>query len=139
MNLSNLKNNNIKKKFRKGRGISQGKGKTCGRGQKGQNSRSGGGVRLGFEGGQNPLYRRIPKFGFLPPKRNLYNTISIKQINDKFLDGEEASFETLCKKKLIKSKKIKKVKIIGNEKLERKVKINVDKYTKGLATQLKNK
>ncbi|WWP02408.1 MAG: 50S ribosomal protein L15 [Candidatus Dasytiphilus stammeri] len=71
-----------KKSKRLGRGIGSGKGKTCGHGHKGQKSRSGGGVRRGFEGGQTPLYRRLPKFGFRSNKNKLKATISLSDLKN---------------------------------------------------------
>ena len=76
-----------KEKNRVGRGIGSGNGKTSGRGQKGQKARSGGGVRPGFEGGQNPLFRRIPKRGFNNINRKEYALVNLSDLN-KFEDGQ---------------------------------------------------
>ena len=80
--------------FRKGRGIGSGNGKTAGRGHKGQNARSGGGVRPGFEGGQNPLYRRLPKRGFNNVFRKEFAIINIEDLNV-FAAGSEVTPELL--------------------------------------------
>ena len=78
-----------KKRVRRGRGLGSGLGKTSGRGQKGQNSRSGGGVRTGFEGGQMPLYRRLPKRGFKNPARCPFFGVNVGTLQDKFPAGSE--------------------------------------------------
>ena len=82
------------KRYRVGRGHGSGNGKTAGRGQKGQNSRSGGGVRLGFEGGQTPLARRLPKRGFTNFNRKEYAIVNVASLN-KFEDGTEVTPELL--------------------------------------------
>ena len=84
----------VKRRKRVGRGIGSGKGKTSGRGHKGQNARSGGGVRPGFEGGQNPLYRRLPKRGFNNPFRKEYAIVNIEDLNS-FAAGTEVTPEVL--------------------------------------------
>lgn len=120
---------------RVGRGPGSGNGKTSGRGHKGQNSRSGGGVRLGFEGGQTPLIRRLPKRGFKNDRfAKVYNEINVFQLN-LFNDGDEINFETLKEKKLIKYKRLP-VKILGNGELEKKLTINVAKITKSAADKV---
>ena len=91
----------VKSKKRLGRGTATGQGKTSGRGQKGQNSRSGGGVRVGFEGGQMPLARRIPKRGFTNIFKKQYNEINVDVLN-KFENGTEITAELLKSTKTIK-------------------------------------
>ena len=114
---------------RKGRGTSSGMGKTSSRGQKGQNSRSGGGVRIGFEGGQNPLFRRIPKRGF-----NNYNfqvkyaVINVSDLN-KFEDGAEVTPEILKDMGLVK-KQLDGIKVLGNGKLEKKLTVKASVFSK---------
>jgi large subunit ribosomal protein L15 len=88
-------------KKRPGRGIGSGLGKTCGRGHKGQKSRSGGYIRRGFEGGQMPLYRRIPKFGFSSRKSNQTTEIRLSDL-EKFKNSPPINLEALKKAKLIK-------------------------------------
>ena len=127
MSLNTLSNESTtKKKKRVGRGIGSGNGKTAGRGHKGQKSRSGGSVRLGFEGGQMPLQMRLPKFGFSSRVNN-----SFKEVNIKNLDGMNiVSIETLKKSKII-GKSIKKVKIFGDTIIESKITVEGIKVTKG--------
>ena len=97
-------------KKRVGRGIGSGTGKTCGRGHKGQKSRSGGKVQIGFEGGQMPLQRRLPKVGFTSKVNILTQDIRYDRLS--VIKEKEVSLELLKKYKLIKSK-IKTVRIIG--------------------------
>ena len=111
---------------RVGRGMGSGTGKTAGRGHKGQKSRTGGGVRPGFEGGQMPLQMRLPKFGFSSRKNN-----HLKEVNVKNIDGLDlVTIETLKEKKII-SKAVKKVKIFGTFDLTSKVSVEGIKVTKG--------
>ena len=127
MNLNTLTNvGTSKNRKRVGRGIGSGTGKTAGRGHKGQKSRSGGNVRLGFEGGQMPLQMRLPKFGFSSRVNN-----SFKEVNVKNIDGMDVvSLETLKAKKII-GKSIKKVKIFGNTDIESKVIVEGINVSKG--------
>ena len=113
---------------RKGRGTGTGQGKTAGRGQDGQNSRSGGGVRLGFEGGQMPLYRRIPKRGFTNIWRTDYATVNVDDLNA-FDEGAEVTIETLKEKKLIR-RNSKLVKILGDGNLDKKITVKANKFSK---------
>ncbi len=119
-----------------GRGFGSGIGKTSGKGTKGQKSRKSGKVRLGFEGGQTPLYRKIPKVGFnnYNFKEN-YEVITLNQIIK--LGSEEITKEILVKKNLISSKDAK-IKLIGNAKLSKALVINVDKASKGAAKLVKD-
>jgi len=105
-----------KKRKRVGRGIGSGKGKNSGRGTNGQNSRSGGGVRPGFEGGQMPLYRRLPKFGFTSPRRREYSIINVASLN-RFDDGEEVTVERMIEAGLVKNLR-DGVKVLGDGQLE---------------------
>ena len=108
-----------KKKVIVGRGASS-KGRACGRGHDGQNSRSGGGVRLGFEGGQMPLYRRIARRGFSNyPFKVERQAISLDAINRAYSDGETVSAETLRAKGLVKGQK--EGKILSNGEIDKKV------------------
>lgn len=127
LSLNTLANSGTKKnRKRVGRGIGSGLGKTAGRGHKGQKSRSGGGVRLGFEGGQMPLQQRIPKFGFSSRVNN-----SFKEVNLKNIDGLEiVSLESLKEKKIIPNR-ITKVKIFGTHELQSKITVKGIKVTKG--------
>ena len=98
---------------RKGRGHGTGNGKTAGRGHKGQKARSGGGVRVGFEGGQMPLARRIPKRGFHNIFARPLDAVNVSVLNDRFEDGAEVGVEELLKAGVLSSCKYG-VKILGN-------------------------
>ena len=114
---------------RKGRGTSSGMGKTSSRGQKGQNSRSGGGVRIGFEGGQNPLFRRIPKRGFNNYNfRVRYAVINVSDLN-KFSDGAEVTPELLKEMGLVK-KLLDGIKVLGNGNLDKKLTVKASVFSK---------
>ncbi len=105
-----------------GRGASS-KGRACGRGHDGQNSRSGGGVRLGFEGGQMPLYRRIARRGFSNyPFKVTYTAISLSVLDAAYADGETVSLETLKEKGLVKGKDVQ-VKVLNNGEVTKKLAI----------------
>jgi len=119
---------------RKGRGTATGQGKTAGRGQDGQNSRSGGGVRLGFEGGQMPLYRRIPKRGFTNIWRDEPAIVNIGDLNV-FDEGAEVTAELLIEKGLIK-KPESGLKVLGNGKLEKKLTVKANKFSKSAAAAI---
>ncbi|MBU2595888.1 50S ribosomal protein L15 [Patescibacteria group bacterium] len=111
----------VKAKKRVGRGISAGQGKTCGRGTKGQKSRSGTTIPVGFEGGQTALQRRLPKFrGFYRHKNIVAKNISLKIIAENFKAGESVTVGLLKKKGLIKNKK-DKIKIVAGKFLRRKL------------------
>ncbi|MCR4898814.1 MAG: 50S ribosomal protein L15 [Acholeplasmatales bacterium] len=114
-------------KKRLGRGIGSGLGKTAGRGTKGQNSRSGGGTRPGFEGGQLPLFQRLPKIGFNNIFRVTYNVVNIEQLNV-FNDGDTVDKEALIAKGLTKDNE-NGVKILGNGKLEKKLTVKASKFS----------
>jgi large subunit ribosomal protein L15 len=116
-----------KNRNRVGRGIGSGNGKTSGRGHKGQNSRSGGGVRLGFEGGQNPLYRRLPKRGFTNPTRKIYSIVNIETLN-RFDAGTEVTPELLIETGVVKNVK-DGIKILGNGTLEKGLTVKANKFT----------
>ena len=107
-----------------GRGASS-KGRACGRGHDGQNSRSGGGVRLGFEGGQMPLYRRLPKRGFNNVFAKQYVSVNV-EVLDKFNDGDEVTAETMLEKGII-SKVCDGVKILGRGEVTKKLNVKVAK------------
>ena len=108
-----------------GRGIGSGVGKTSGRGHKGQKARSGGGVRPGFEGGQMPLYRRLPKRGFTNIFAKKYVSVNV-EVLDKFNDGDEVTAESLLQKGII-SKTLDGVKILGRGEVTKKLTVKVAK------------
>jgi len=107
-----------KARTRVGRGLGSGLGKTSGRGQKGQNSRSGGGVRSGFEGGQMPLYRRLPKRGFNNVFANQYAEVNVEQLN-RFEDGATVDPVALIEAGILKNVR-DGIRILGNGSLETK-------------------
>lgn len=113
---------------RKGLGIGSGLGKTAGKGQKGQNSRSGGGVRPGFEGGQLPLFQRLPKRGFKNVNRFEYAVVNVEDLNV-FEDGAVVTVAELKKVGLVK-KLYDGVKVLGNGKLEKKLTVKASKFSK---------
>jgi len=116
-----------KKPKRVGRGIGSGRGKTSTRGHKGQNARSGGGVRPGFEGGQMPLYRRIPKRGFTNIFKKQFVAVNIDDLN-KFAEGTKVTPELLIENGIIK--KIKDgVKILGNGQLNVKLHVVANAFS----------
>ncbi|MGY4104537.1 50S ribosomal protein L15 [Ignavigranum ruoffiae] len=113
---------------RVGRGQGSGNGKTAGRGQKGLKQRSGGKVKLGFEGGQTPLSRRLPKRGFTNMNRKEYATVNLESLN-RFEDGTTVTPALLKEVGLIKQE-LSGVKILGNGKLDRKLTIQAHKFSK---------
>lgn len=123
MALHQLKANKGARKKRTiwGRGIGSGLGKTSGRGILGQGARSGGSVRPGFEGGQNPLYRRIPKRGFKNYTTLRYGVVNVGDLNQ-FKDGSEVNPTILIENGLIKTN-TQAIKILGNGKLAKKLKV----------------
>lgn len=113
--------------YRKGRGIGSGNGKTAGTGHKGQNSRSGGGVRLGFEGGQLPLYRRLPKRGFKNVNHVTYATVNVGDLN-RFEDGTVVNPALLIESGLIK-KEYDGIKVLGAGELTKKLTVQAHKFS----------
>ena len=130
MKLNELKYNEGSKKDikRLGRGSSSGTGKKSGRGENGQNSRSGGGVRIGFEGGQLPLYRRLPKRGFSNAMfKKTYAVINVSDLN-RFEDGAEVTPELLFEMGIIK-KQLSGIKVLGNGTLAKKLTVRAHKFS----------
>ncbi len=113
---------------RLGRGIGSGIGKTSGKGHKGQNARSGGGVRPGFEGGQIPLIRRLPKRGFNNQFRKVYAIVNVSDLN-KFEDGAVVDAAALLDAGLIGKVEAYGVKVLGNGELTKKLTVKADKFT----------
>ena len=114
----------VKSRKRLGRGTATGQGKTAGRGQKGQKSRSGGGVRVGFEGGQMPLARRLPKRGFKNPFRKIYTEVNVELLN-RFENGTEVTAELLKSTGAISKIEKDGVKILGEGTLEKAVTVKI--------------
>ena len=127
MELGNIKASTEKVQRRRvGRGIGSGLGKTSGRGQKGQKARTGGGVRRGFEGGQTPLYRRLPKRGFKNIHALNFTEVTLTMLNKSTV--EEVSAETLIKDGIIK-KANDGIVILGTGKLEKKLTVKANRFT----------
>ncbi|ALS26192.1 50S ribosomal protein L15 [Paenibacillus cisolokensis] len=123
-----------KERKRVGRGIGSGNGKTSGRGHKGQNARSGGGVRPGFEGGQNPLYRRLPKRGFNNPFRKEYAIVNIEQLNG-FEAGTEVTPEVLLEQGIVKNP-LSGIKILGNGELKVQLTVKASKFSQSAVEKI---
>ncbi|HHC9383857.1 TPA: 50S ribosomal protein L15 [Staphylococcus aureus] len=128
-----------KERNRVGRGVATGNGKTSGRGHKGQKARSGGGVRPGFEGGQLPLFRRLPKRGFTNINRKEYAIVNLDQLN-KFEDGTEVTPALLVESGVVKNEKsgvVKNeksgIKILGNGSLDKKLTVKAHKFSASAA------
>ncbi|AZO96528.1 50S ribosomal protein L15 [Halocella sp. SP3-1] len=131
MNLHDLKPNKGSKKKRKrvGRGIGSGRGYTSGRGANGQNARSGGGVRPTFEGGQTPLFRRLPKRGFTNIHKKEFNEVNVYQLN-KFDKNEEVTPERLLESGVINKIAKSGVKILGDGEIEKALVVKANAFTK---------
>jgi large subunit ribosomal protein L15 len=127
--LANLKpaKGAVKKRKRVGRGTGSGYGKTAGKGMNGQKSRSGYSRKRGFEGGQMPLLRRVPKRGFTNVFRKEYNIVNLDSIERSGLD--EIKPEDFFEKRLVRNKRAK-IKILGDGELKRKVKIHAHRFSK---------
>lgn len=119
---------------RKGRGAGTGNGKTAGRGHKGQNARSGGGVRPGFEGGQMPLYRRLPKRGFTNIFAKQYVEINVADLN-KFEDGTEVTPQLLKESGVI-SKICDGVVVLGRGEIEKKLTVKASRFSRTAAEKI---
>lgn len=119
---------------RVGRGQGTGQGTTAGRGMNGQNSRSGGGVRLGFEGGQMPLYRRLPKRGFTNKWATVYTEINVKDLN-KFDNDTVVDLDLLLESGLVKQVK-DGIKVLGNGELTKKLTVKAEKFSKSAAEKI---
>jgi len=129
MELHNLKptQGSTHAKKRLGRGIGSGTGKTSGRGHRGQNSRSGGGTRPGFEGGQTPWFKRIPKRGFTNRFRVEFAIVNVSELNN-YADGTVVTPELLLQDNLIR-KSLDGVKILGDGELAKKLTVKANKFT----------
>ncbi|OGR01781.1 MAG: 50S ribosomal protein L15 [Deltaproteobacteria bacterium RIFOXYD12_FULL_50_9] len=137
MNLSNLSPSPGSRKQRKriGRGSGSGHGKTATRGHKGQKARSGSGIKLGFEGGQMPLQRRLPKRGFTSPFKLQYGVINVKEL-DRFPEGTRVDRQLLVDAGLVATK-YKLVKILGEGEVSRSLTIAVDKISQSAVIKIK--
>ncbi len=136
MKLNELKYTEGARRERKrlGRGQASGQGKTAGKGHKGQNARSGGGVPIGFEGGQTPLFRRIPKRGFTNIHRVEFNVINVESLN-RFENGTHVTVDSLKAAGLIKQE-LDGVKILGNGELTKQLTVSAHKFSKSAVTAI---
>ena len=125
-----------KERNRVGRGIGSGNGKTAGKGHKGQNARSGGGVRPGFEGGQNPLFRRLPKRGFTNINRKEYAIVNLEALN-RFEDGAEVTPALLLEIGVVSSEKAG-IKVLGNGTLNKKLTVKAHKFSASAKEAIEN-
>ena len=124
----------VKAGYRKGRGPGSGNGKTAGKGHKGQNARSGGGVRPGFEGGQLPLYRKLPKRGFNNKFATVYATINVSDLN-KFEDGATVNLEALVNAGII-NKELDGLKVLGNGELTKKLTVKAAAFSESAKSKI---
>ena len=130
MKLNDLRpaEGSVKASFRKGRGIGSGNGKTAGKGHKGHNARSGGGVRPGFEGGQFPIYRQLPKRGFGNSRfATVYATVNVEDLN-RFDDGSTVDLDTLLAARVIR-KPYDGLKVLGSGELKKKLNVKASKFS----------
>jgi large subunit ribosomal protein L15 len=118
----------VKPAWRKGRGIGTGNGKTAGRGHKGQKARAGGGVRIGFEGGQMPLARRLPKRGFHNIFAKPLDSVNLSKIEKLFNDGDVVTVEALIEKRILKKSRYG-VKILGVGDLTKKLTVRANAFS----------
>lgn len=125
-----------KERNRVGRGIGSGNGKTAGKGHKGQNARSGGGVRPGFEGGQNPLFRRLPKRGFTNINRKEYAIVNLDALN-RFENGSEVTSELLLETGVVSNAKAG-IKVLGNGTLNVKLTVKAHKFSASAKEAIEN-
>ena len=137
MKLNELQNLNATARKRVGRGPGSGTGKTSGKGHKGQNARSGGGVRPGFEGGQLPLFRRLSKRGFNNYNfRTVYATINVSDL-ERFEEGTTVTKELLIEVGLVK-KELDGIKVLGNGELTKKLTVKANKFSSTAKAKIEN-
>ena len=128
----------VKNRYRKGRGLGSGNGKTAGKGHKGQNARSGGGVRPGFNGSSFPFYRQLPKRGFKNyPFKKEYAIVNLKTLEDRFNDGDEVTVEKLVEMRIIK-KTLDGVKILAAGKLTKKLTVKADVFSESARSKIES-
>ena len=137
MKINELKpaEGSVSKSKRLGRGIGSGLGKTSGKGHKGQNARSGGGVRAGFEGGQMPLIRQLPKIGFTNNFRKVYTTINVGEL-EVLEDGTTVTVELLKSKNIIAKIEPYGLKVLGSGNLTKKLNVQAAKFTDGAVKKI---
>ncbi len=122
------------KRKRVGRGESSGLGKTAGKGNKGHKARSGGGKHMGFEGGQMPLQRRIPKFGFKNPFRTEYEVVNVSDLERIFEGGSVVDIEALRNARAVRT--TKPVKILGNGEISKSLTVRANKFSKSAIAKI---
>ena len=128
----------VKSRFRKGRGTGSGNGKTAGKGHKGQNARSGGGVRPGFNGSSFPFYRQLPKRGFKNyPFKKEYAIVNLRMLEAKFSDGDEVTVDKLLEARIIK-KKLDGVKILAAGNLTKKLTVKADVFSENAKSKIES-
>ncbi|MCL2098909.1 MAG: 50S ribosomal protein L15 [Oscillospiraceae bacterium] len=128
----------VRERYRKGRGPGSGNGKTAGKGHKGQNSRAGGGVRPGFEGGQTPLHRRIPKRGFKNARfKKEYAIINLGTLDKRFADGDEVTLEVLSAAKVIK-KEYCGLKVLAKGELTKKLTVKARVFSESAKNKIES-
>lgn len=137
MNLHELSQDNAKRKTKRlGRGIGSGTGKTAGKGHKGQNARSGGGVRPGFEGGQMPLTRRLPKRGFTNIFRKEYTVVNVSDL-ERFKENTVITAEFLKSEGVVSKIEKYGLKVLGNGKLTKPLIVKASKFSESAAAKIK--
>ena len=125
-----------KEAFRKGRGIGSGNGKTAGKGHKGQKARSGGGVRPGFEGGQMPMMRRIPKRGFNNARfAKVYQIVNVEDIASRFESGTTVGYEELHAARLVRNDRLP-IKILANGEMDKALTIRANAFSAGAKAKI---
>ena len=137
MKIHNLKpaEGSVSSNKRRGRGIGSGLGKTSGKGHKGQKARSGGGVRAGFEGGQMPLIRQLPKIGFTNIFRKVYTTINVGEL-EVLENGTTVTIELLKSKNIISKVEPYGLKVLGNGTLTKALNVQAAKFTEGAVKKI---
>ena len=137
MKIHNLKpaEGSVSSNKRLGRGIGSGLGKTSGKGHKGQKARSGGGVRAGFEGGQMPLIRQLPKIGFTNIFRKVYTTINVGEL-EVLENGTTVTIELLKSKNIISKVEPYGLKVLGNGTLTKELNVQAAKFTEGAVKKI---
>ncbi|MDR1354088.1 MAG: 50S ribosomal protein L15 [Oscillospiraceae bacterium] len=120
---------------RKGRGAASGNGKTAGKGHKGQNARTGGGVRPGFEGGQMPLYRRLPKRGFTNVFSRKYAVLNVADLEERFNDGDTIDKQKILEVGLLK-KTLSGIKILGTGEISKKLQVRVAAFSRSAVQKI---
>ncbi|MDH3590709.1 MAG: 50S ribosomal protein L15 [Planctomycetota bacterium] len=137
MNLADVRAAYMPRKKRKrvGRGPGSGIGKTAGRGHKGQQSRSGGGTPIGFEGGQSPLYRRLPKRGFNNKFRKVYAIVNVGQLESAFEDGATVDANAIREARLINERR-GPIKILGSGDINKKLTVTADRFSKSAKAKI---